>query len=215
MPTDYDIALLLQAQYDGKPVFDMARNTNGVDWAIKGFGDCSAIFLEGTHSLPDAARDFNFPMRTVAGIGGVHAGFYDGLPETLMAAIPYLPKDKLIKVCGHSLGAGEAHILTAMLAKAGYRALETIAFGSPLPGDIGLAATLAPFENRSYWNYCDFFNHDIVGSVPLYLPAEPFIAPRQRILIHEAPAILDPWGMVAWHHLNPLYCEGVRKLCGQ
>lgn len=210
MVTDFDIAVLIQAQYDNRvDSFDIFMHTAGIDWAIKTFDDCTALFFEGSHVLPDFVRDFDFPMEWVPAIGGVHGGFYDGLPAAMEAIIPHLPAMKTIKICGHSLGAGEAHIMTAMLAHRGYHMLETITFGSPLPGDRFLADSLAPYPNRSYWNYRDFFNHDIVGSVPPYMPPiEGFVIPRDRILIDIPPPILDPWGLVAWHHFE-LYVKGL------
>lgn len=216
MTTDYDIALLLQDQYDNQVNnFDCFSVVNEVSFAVKHLDDCTAICFEGSHNLPDFERDFSAEMTYIPGLGGVHSGFYYGLPDVLRYINDMLPTDKLIKVCGHSLGGGEAHIFMAMLAKQHYTFLEAITFGSPLPGDITLASIIEPFPNRSYWNYRNPFQHDIVGSVPLWLPNEKYVMPTQRILIDEAPELIDPWGVASWHHFNPLYMNGVKKLCDQ
>ena len=213
MLNDYEVALLLQQQYDGVAgVFNVSAPYGVVSWALKHYDDCDVICFEGSHDLPDWERDFKAAMIHVDGLGGVHGGFYDGLPEVLSALNPLLSKDRLTIVAGHSLGGGEAQIFTAMLSLAGYAKLETITFGCPLPGDQRLANLIAPFPNRSYWNYRDFFHHDIVGSVPVVLPEEPYVFPCPRILIDEPPEPLDAWGLAAWHHLSPLYLNGLRKL---
>lgn len=209
---DYEIALLLQQQYDGDDVFDVVTITDEVCWALKHYDDCDIIAFEGSHDLPDWERDFKGAMIHVDGLGGVHGGFYEGLPEVLSAVIPLLSKDRITIVAGHSLGGGEAQIFTAMLSLAGYEKLEIVTFGCPLPGDRHLADLIAPFPNRSYWNYHDFFHHDIVGSVPVNLPDEPYIFPCARIIIDEPPEPLDAWGLASWHHLSPLYLNGLRKL---
>ena len=132
----------------------------------------------------------------------------------LSAALPYLPKDKPLKVCGHSLGGGESQISAGILSRSGYKLLENITFGCPLPGDADLAELIAPFPNRSYWNYRNPFHHDIVGDVPVYLPHEPYVMPTKRILIDEPPPPDDEWpGLLAWHHMEH-YVNGVKKLYG-
>lgn len=211
MPTDAEIITLLQSQYDGvQGVFDVSAPYGTVSWALKHYSDCDVIAFEGSHDLPDWERDFKAEMIQVKGLGGVHAGFYEGLPEVFNAVKALLTDEKTIKICGHSLGGGESHIFTAILAKAGYTKLETITFGSPLPGDKQLASIIAPIPNRSYWNYRNPLEHDIVGDVPFFLPNEPYVFPRDRILVDEPPALLDTWGLAAWHH-SQLY---VKALCG-
>lgn len=213
MLTDYEICKILQAQYDGVAgVFDVSAPYGTVSWALKHFEDCDVIFFEGSHDLPDWERDFKAAMIHVDGLGGVHGGFYEGLPEVLGNIKSLLSKEKPIKVCGHSLGGGEAHIFTGMLALDGCKALETVTFGSPLPGNQQLSDLIKPFPNRAYWNYRDFFHHDIVGSVPVNLPDELYVFPCPRILIDESPEPLDAWGLASWHHLSPLYLNGLRKL---
>lgn len=213
MLTDYEIALLLQQQYDGfSGVFDVSAPNGTVSWALKHYDDCDVVAFEGSHDLPDWERDFKGAMIHVDGLGGVHGGFYEGLPEVLANVMPLLAKTKPIIVCGHSLGGGESQIFAGLLANAGFTEISIVTFGCPLPGDQQLADLIALFPNRSYWNYRDFFHHDIVGSVPINLPDEPYVFPCARTLIDEPPEPLDAWGLASWHHLSPLYLNGLRKL---
>ena len=213
MLNDYAIALLVQDLYDGDPdkTLDVMQCTSGVNWAMKFYPDCSVLIFEGTADILDIERDFDFPMEYVSGIGRVHAGAYKGLQDVIQAAMPHLSKDKPLYVTGHSLGAMRAHIATALLVMFGYTLIETVVFGSPLPGDRQLANALAPYPNRSYWNYHDVLNHDFIGNVPAPVPENPYMHPRQRLLIDEAPVYPDEWLLLAWHHFRPLYLEGLRK----
>jgi hypothetical protein len=210
MPNDYEIALLVQALYNKDPIFDITTNTATVDWAAKHYPDCNVLIFEGSHDLPDWENDFKAEMKYIPSLGGVHSGFYNGLPEACSQAVQYLSKDKLTIICGHSLGAGRAHIATGIFAKSEYNLLETVVFGSPLPGDQTLADIIAPFPNRSYWNYKNPFEHDFVGDVPLWLPDERYVIPRKRIIINEPPSIPDPWLVLSWHH-SELYVQGLAR----
>lgn len=212
MLSDLDVANLLQAQYDGRKVFFNVWSPYGtVSWAMAKYDDCDVICFEGSHNLPDWKRDFEAEMIQVPGLGGVHEGFYIGLPDVLKSILPLTPLDKRLKICGHSLGGGESHIFTGMAVLAGYTDVETITFGSPLPGDKQLSDLIASFPNRSYWNFRDGFNCDIVGNVPFHIPViSPYVFPRERIIIESPPAPDDNWGICAWHHLS-LYVKGLQN----
>lgn len=213
MLNDYEIACLLQDQYDGdKTQFDVWEPSGIVSYAVKVLPDAVHIFFEGSHDLPDWERDFHADMIQIPGLGGVHSGFYEGLPEVLAALMPILPKDRLISVNGHSLGGGEADIFVAMLGVAGFDKVEGVTFGKPVAGDAALEAKILKFTNRTYVNYCDPLQHDLVCDVPFTLPNEPYDNGRQRIKICQSSQLFDSWGALSWHHLS-LYIKGVQKLC--
>ena len=216
MVSDYDIALLLQKLYDGvQGVFDQTSCINDVSFALKHFEDFDVIAFEGSHNLPDWERDFHADMVEIDGLGGVHSGFYEGLSRVLQFVLPSISNKKLLKICGHSLGGGESHIFTGMSVLSGFTKLETITFGSPLPGDKTLSDLIAPFPNRSYWNYNNGFEHDLVGSVPVWLPDEPYVFPRPRIKFWSAPTTNNPWGQghyLAPHNLLDCYIPGLKGL---
>lgn len=216
MLSDLDIALQLQKQYDCvQGVFDRSGVVQNVTFAVKHFDDCDIIAFEGSHDLPDWERDFHADMVHIDGLGGVHSGFYAGLPAVLQAILPYISTEKPSIICGHSLGGGESHIFTGLLALAGFTKLETVTFGSPLPGDQQLSDLLAPFPNRSYWNYHNGFEHDLVGSVPIWLPNEQYVFPRERPKFWSAPTADNPWGQghyLAPHNLKDCYIPGMKGL---
>jgi hypothetical protein len=203
MLTDLQICDLLQAQYDADSTkFNVWAPYGEVSWALLHDSDHDLLCFEGSHDLPDWQRDFKAEMIQVEGLGGVHAGFYSGLLGVQNAILPLLQKDKPTVISGHSLGAGEAHIFTGMLAKAGLTQLETVGFGSPLPGDQQLSDVIAPFSNRSYWNYKNPLEHDFVGDVPISIPDERYVVPHPRIEVCQPPVHPDPWLALAWHHLS-------------
>lgn len=200
MLSDLDCANLCQAQYDGKAIFDQSFSINGVDFSIKNYDDCGAIIFEGSHDLPDWISNFDAVMVDTT-IGGVEQGFYMGLSQCLLKAIPLLPKGKPIFVTGHSRGAAHAHLFAALLIKAGYDVV-VVTFGSPRPGDARLAAILSTKPNRSYRNYLDFDNQDFVCDVPLPLPPlTPYVHPSQQVIINSPAAPGDSWGILSRHHL--------------
>lgn len=215
-PSDVQIALLLQSQYDETTgIFDYQAVTNEVSWAVKHFDDCDVIAFEGSHNLPDWERDFQANMIHVEGLGGVHAGFYSGLPETFAASSTMFSKDKPLLVIGHSLGGGETYPFAGLLANAGYTKVETVTFGSPFAGNEDLAKLISPFPDRSYWNAKDPFNSDIVGTVPLYIPYfEPYVIPLTRRKFWSPPTPSNPWGQghyLAPHNLKDCYIPGVEN----
>lgn len=217
MLNDYAIALLVQDLYDGNRdgMLDGVFKTSGVNWAYKKYPDCNVIIMKGTSNILDIERDFDFPMQYVSGIGRVHGGAFNGLQDVMEEAVKLFSPDKHLYVTGHSLGAMRGHIITALFILAGYKNIETVVFGSPLPGDRQLSNVLAPHPNRSYWNYRDTLNHDFIGNLPAAIDQDPYMHPRERIKINQAPDHPDPWLLLAWHHFNPLYLEGVRLLTSQ
>lgn len=201
MLSDLDCANLCQAQYDGASIFDVSDSICGVDFAIKTYPDCMAIAFEGSHDIPDWISNFEALMIDVPDFAGVERGFYQGLPNVLVATLPLFPKEKPVYVTGHSRGAAHAHIFAALLIKQGYKVIVTV-FGSPRPGDARLATILAPFPNRSYRNYADFDHQDFVCDVPFDIEiAAPFVHPYKQKIINMPPAPGDPWGLLARHHL--------------
>lgn len=211
MITDLDAANLCQSLYNDEKAFDFIGSIEDVDFAIKEYPDCTALVFEGSHNLTDWANDFDAHMVPAIELNGalVHHGFYRGLSAMLVRTLVKLAKDKPVYCIGHSLGAGRAHIFGGMLIVAGYH-IEVVTFGSPRPGDKKLADILEPFPNRSYWNYHDEWNHDIVGDVPVAItPLFQFLTPRERIKVSVQPEATDPWGhIMGWHHLK-YYIQGL------
>lgn len=211
--SDLDCANLCQDLYNGKSdSFDKICHTAGVDYAIKLYDDCAAVVFEGSHNIPDWLSNMETRMIHPENLKcGVEDGFYDGMEETLGASTPYLPKDLLIYVTGHSRGGAHAEIFAAQLILLGY-AVKIVVFGCPLVGDEDFCKIISGVDIHSYRNYRNVLEQDFVCTVPEHIPliAE-FQRPHGQIIIDVAPLPDDPWLLLSRHHLF-LYIEGLKKL---
>ena len=192
---------------------DMGSGDHGVCWASNRVDGVDVILLRGSTTFIDWLRDFyafTLPY-SHAVFGPVHPGFYIGLPETL---------DNIIRategpwiVAGHSLGAGRACILTALMIQAGRALVRRVCFGSPKPGFQRLATYINSVPAASYRNG-DARSVDEVTAVPLSFPPEMYVHPGGLIDVSAAPGSAGPqpdWGVLNWHHL-PLYRAALAKM---
>lgn len=213
MLTDLQIAQLLQSQYNGESIFDYQDMIAGVTFAVKCYPDCNVVLFEGSHDVPDWEHDFEAAMiwpTELAG-GGVHEGFWLGLREAFVKIQPYLAKDKLTILCGHSLGAGRVNPAAGFLLYLGFTSVNRVKFAPPRSNDKNLARRLSNFPVTSYWNYHDEEHHDFVCDVPLFIPIiAPYDTSEPHIMLDVAPQVDDAWGMLAYHHLF-LYIEGIQN----
>jgi hypothetical protein len=90
-----------------------------------------------------------------------------------------------------------------MLTILGYNVIIVV-FGSPRPGDISLAKILIPCSLRSYWNYLNAIEHDIIYNLPLNIePLFDYMQMRPPHKICTRPDPNDEWGpMIAWHRMK-------------
>jgi rhodanese-related sulfurtransferase len=213
MLSDLACCDLCQSQYDGEAIFDHDfTNDQGDRYCIKYHPDCTAVVHEGSHDTLNWYHNFQAEMISVPDFGGVEKGFYNGLPEVMVQALPLIPKDKPVYVTGHSRGAARAGIMAAILIKQGYDVIVVV-FGSPRAGDKEFSSILEGAKlRRSYRNYHDFDNQDFVCDMPLFCPLtfRNFCSPIAYRMIDERPNDPDAWGILAYHHLF-LYRNGVQK----
>lgn len=212
MLSDLQIALLLQSQYDGEAIFDYQNTIEGVTFAIKLYDDCTVVLFEGSHDAPDWEHDFEAIMVYPDELNGagVHAGFWEGLPAAFDVILPYLSKDKLTVLAGHSLGAGRVNLAAGLLLGKEYDRLELVKFASPRSNDKRLSDSIALFPLRSYWNYHNEDHHDFICDVPIAIPEIlEYDTTEPKKLIDSPPGAEDNWGVFAWHHLF-LYIEGIK-----
>lgn len=213
MPTDLQIALLLQSQYNGETIFDYQDTVSEVTFAVKCYPDCNVVLFEGSHNAPDWEHDFEALMIHPIELKGaaVHSGFWEGLREAFVKILPYLAKDKLTILCGHSLGAGRVNLAAGLLLHYQFYNVRRVKFASPRSNDKYLAKLLVESPLTSYINYHDEEHHDFVCDVPRCIPIIADYDTREpKILIDVPPQADDTWGFLAWHHLF-LYIEGIQN----
>lgn len=216
MLNDYEIALLLQQQYDeAQGVFDVILDVSGVYCSVKYFQDFSVICFRGSTTILDWCRDFQGIMVPDAELGGVEQGFITGLRDidAHIDTLPIFGSEKSVIITGHSLGAARALLFAGMwtLHNQMEPGDEVVVFGSPRPGGMKLKGILAPLTVRAYCN-----GRDPVCRVPLDIPLiDPYCEPCELIMLDEAPTPDDVWGgFIGWHHLFPNYGNGVKKVLG-
>lgn len=216
MPSDYDIALQCQRQYEGEiPVTTVA----GIDFSVV-IDDTNRVvnvITEGSHNMRDAMRDLDAFMEPVEGFGQLHGGAWEGVPDAAKIIRGQLRYDYLTRLQGHSLGAMHAVYLTMLLGRAGFHNIECVTFGLPLFGDLAAIENFNNYRNRSYQNYLDLFNHDLFTTIPVHLLSEPYVPPPNRIRFWSAPTEKNEYAsfgrLVEAHSLEDCYLPGLKKLC--
>ncbi len=175
-----------------------------VAWAAEVIDGVVVVCLEGSHHPPDWAKDFRFLPLPIVG-ATVHRGFYQGMPATWQAIKRFIAGRTFV-LCGHSLGAARADILTYLAVLDGTPPLAYLRWGEPAPAygpAFGLA--LAGVKGTSYRNVKSSPRHanevDLVTEVP---PAI-FDArhPQPFTDVYAPPdAEAAKWGLLAYHHFG-------------
>ena len=216
MITDRAIAELCGAlyAYPGNPPMTWDHydpgEYDGVCWALKRIDDTDVIVLRGSTTQADWIHDAETWSEPVENekFGPVHYGFSCGMERVWHDAQKVLRGVKVL-VSGHSLGAGRACILTAIMVSEGWAPNARICFGEPRPGYAQLGEFIKDVPARSYRN-AGTWGHDLVTDVPFTLPEFPFVHPMPLIDIDVPPdqEIVSRWSVFAGHHL-PLYVRGL------
>jgi hypothetical protein len=216
MISDTEIAQLLVNLYSGPAGFDFYESgagDSGICWALKCTPEADVVLLRGSKTLQDWFRDlialaspWHHPV-----FGPVHPGFSIGMDRACDEIMSHLRELVPVIICGHSLGAGRAAILTALMIERGELPLARVAFGEPKPGFQQLADYIAKVPGRSYRNGAGV-HHDMVTDVPFKIPPELYERPTPLIDVSEPPASVlaiefDPF---AFHHM-PLYAAALAK----
>src|SRR6202022_242093 len=81
-------------------------------------------------------------------LGPVHAGFYSGMRTVERELGTLVPPPRPLVICGHSLGAARAVILSALLTLDGRAPIARICFGEPRAGFARLGEILAPIKQQ-------------------------------------------------------------------
>lgn len=195
LPTDADLVGFAAQTYtrDDPYIVD-------VDRAIRTFvskrdDGLNIVAIEGTHDPLGWSLDFfSVTVQDQQGmehqtLGFVHAGFYD-------AAIAALPRLALLAasgpyaICGHSLGAGLALLIGALLSQDDFKdaKLSPVKIGAFAPPRVGGAGFVKVATSIPFCAYR--FGNDPVPEVPITLPGFPY---QQVPLTQVGYDFLDPF----------------------
>jgi hypothetical protein len=219
--SDGEIARQLVNLYAGAAGFDFyqpGQGFSGICYGVKLLPDETLVCFRGSANLADWAHDL-FALPAVfphESFGPIHAGFSIGLDRVAFNVSTLIDKTKRTVICGHSLGAARARVLTAMLLETYQKdpaLLETVLFGEPLSGMQPMADYLAPVRSRSYRNGAGMF-HDGVTDVPVRIPLLlNWVRASKLTFVSQAPDVpileeaLDPF---TFHHMG-LYAAALNR----
>lgn len=202
MPTDLEIALLLESQYNREQgIFDHDFSIEGDRCCIKYYPDCTVIAHEGSKDFLQWFNNAKFVMVQIPDFAGVDEGFDINIDAMTVEALPLIPKDKMVILAGHSRGAPRAFLMAARLIKQGYN-ITVVALASPRPGDAALTAILSKATIRSYRNYRDFDHQDVICDVPFPFPFKYVHPDPNPITFDIPPDPNDPTGELGRHHIQ-------------
>jgi hypothetical protein len=215
MPSDAQLATLAcvdiyspTAVTDSWDHIDVGMD-NGVFWGLKKLPGYDVVVFRGSVTRLDWDRDFR-ALAQQTRIGHVHSGFWAGMEKMWAECRPLLTQP--IIVCGHSLGAARAAILTGLMVADGAPPIARVVFGEPKPGLLDFARLIKDVPGRSYRNG-DSIDHDLVTDVPLSRPPSQFVHPTPIIPVTDRPSLAQfvEDAMFAWHH-GPLYNAALQTL---
>jgi hypothetical protein len=212
--TEREIAVLCAEIYSEQPSIEWDLRelpSEGIAFGLKDFGVVTALIFRGTVTLSDWLHDLEAiadPFEHVGGLGPVHPGFFDGIPQLWNRLKPTLIKKPCI-VAGHSLGAARASLFTGLMVLDKCPPLRRICFGEPRPGFLQAGNIIATVRGRSYCNG-NGRAHDLVTDVPFTTWIEDYVHPTSLVPVSEPPTDADVKrdALFAWHSMT-LYAEVV------
>jgi hypothetical protein len=207
MITDRDIAALCADIYLAQPQVEWEQlelPADGIAFGLKEFGTATALIFRGTVTLSDWLRDSEAvadPFEHV-GLGPVHPGFFEGLPELWDRLKPTLTKKPCI-IAGHSLGAARASLFAGLMVLDHRLPLRRLCFGEPRPGFPQAGRIIATVRGRSYCNG-NGRAHDLVTDVPFTTWIEDYVHPTSLVPVSAPPtaAEVQQDALFAWHSMT-------------
>jgi hypothetical protein len=202
--TDHDIAELCADIYLPQPQGgweQLELPPDGIAFGLKDFGTATALVFRGSVTLPDWLHDLEAVADPFdhAGLGPVHPGFFDGLPELWAELKPILTEKPSI-IAGHSLGGARASLFVGLMALDKQLPLRRVCFGEPRPGFRQAASIIAEARGRSYCNG-NGRAHDLVTDVPFTTWIEDYVHPTSLVPVSAPPtdAEVQQDALFAWH----------------
>lgn len=196
LPTDAELVGYAAATYDpaAVPYIDDVNNSIRSFLFTRADG-LNIIAIEGTHNPLGWALDFfGVTIRDQQGmnhetLGWIHAGFYASAVASLTRAA-LIAASGPYAICGHSLGAGLALLIGALLSQdeLGDRGLAPVKIGAFAPPRVGGDAFVKTINAIPFCAYR--FGNDPVPEVPITIPDFPY---RQVALTQVGAPMLDPF----------------------
>ena len=213
IPTDAELIDAAAATYaaGAVPDFEDAGQSIRVFLTTRSDG-LNVIAIEGTHDPLGWALDFcaadikDQQGLNHASLGYIHAGFY-GSAVAALTRCALIAQRGPYAICGHSLGAGLALLIGALLSDDALPPIKIGAFAPPRVGgpDFIKTATAGTFCAYRY-------SHDPVPEVPLTIPP---IFPYQQVPLVQLPGptieLLDLAARIRCHHVGN-YVSGVHAM---
>lgn len=193
--TPADLASLCEAIYAPAPgLFDSIFDNGSVCVGKLARDGKIILAFRGSKTGLDWLHDFEAIPVSVAGLGTVHAGFYDGIVDCYN--ILGLTSDVPLIITGHSLGCAHAAIIAKLCLNAGIKVEQLYMFEPPRVGYQDFHDGLQSIPDIKAW--CNGL--DPVPHVPITLPDFPWV---QFPLIHifERPEGLEEFIPTDWHSI--------------
>ncbi len=204
MITEQDVAGLCLSIYSAQPAVQwdqLELPPDGIAFGLKDFGTVTAMIFRGSVALDDWLRDGEAiadPFEH-AGLGPVHPGFFNGLPDLWDRLKPILAKKPCV-IAGHSLGAARASLFTGLMVLDNCLPVRRLCFGEPRPAFPQAGTIIATVRGRSFCN-SNGRAHDLVTDVPFTTWIEDYVHPTQLIPVSAPPTDADVQrdALFAWH----------------
>jgi Lipase (class 3) len=208
-------AFLCEALYGQASIdwgWDYRTNDDAVIyWGLKRVANVAYVCFRGSTTVEDWLKDFNAfadPF-TVDGLGPVHPGFFQGMPDVWTEIKSKLNGEAFI-LTGHSLGSGEADICAGLAVLDNRPPAAKIGFGSPKAGFKQLGNLLKNIPDYCFRN-TNGINWDLITSVPFTFFPEEYQHTAPLFNVCAQPVEDDSWGPFAWHRMQ-YYREAISGL---
>lgn len=171
------------------------------------------VVNQGTVDFAGWMQDINILPIEHPILGQLHSGFYSDLPELVSKLLTVIPKNINVICCGHSKGAAEAAILSALLKLANINIIQNYLFACPNAGQKELTDWLS--HNIRGISYCNQSVHlSWFGDPVPDVPHSPYIAPYPHSVVTEYPSGFQ-WVLPTKWHSAKLYYDAIKKTTGE
>lgn len=193
--TDLDLANLQYAVYHPKQAtvrLDWIGEEFGIFFGLHRDGDgVMNVVFRGSDTFIDWVKDAEALASPVThfSLGPVHPGFLEGMEDFWQSLKKY--NKPPFRLCGHSLGAGRARILTGLMVEDNLPPVSCVCWGEPKSGFQQLADLTAKIPGNSYQN-TNGTKRDPIYDIPVNILFEKYVHDRSVVPVSR-PASTDDW----------------------